>query len=45
MNIANELNEIIKEYSSGKKESAYIKFKKIFQENKENIMYLCQAKP
>jgi len=37
MNIANELNEIIKEYSSGKKESAYIKFKKIFQENKENI--------
>ncbi len=36
MNIANELNEIIKEYNSGKKETAYIKFKKIFLENKEN---------
>ena len=36
MNIANELNEIIKEYNSGKKETAYIKFKKIFLANKEN---------
>ena len=36
MNIANELNEILKEYNSGKKETAYIKFKKIFLENKEN---------
>jgi len=36
MNIAPELNKIIKEYNSGKKEAAYIKFKKIFLENKEN---------
>ena len=36
MNIANKLNEILKEYSSGNKLIAYKKFKKIFLKNKEN---------
>ena len=36
MNIANKLNEILKEYSSGNKLNAYKKFKKIFLKNKEN---------
>ena len=36
MNIANKLNEILKEYSSGDKHIAYNKFKKIFLKNKES---------
>ena len=36
MNIANELNEILKEYRSGNKQIAYNNFKKIFSQNKEN---------
>ena len=36
MNITNEINLALKEYSSGKKESAYKKLKIIFRKNKEN---------
>jgi Flp pilus assembly protein TadD len=37
MNLSNKLNLILKEYSSGNKESAYKKFKKIYLQNNKNI--------
>ena len=37
MNISDKLNSILKEYSSGKKESAYKKFKKIYLKNNKDI--------
>ena len=37
MNISNKLNSILTEYSSGNKESAYKKFKKIYLKNNKNI--------
>jgi Flp pilus assembly protein TadD len=37
MNISNKLNLILKDYSLGKKESAYKRFKKIYLQNNKNI--------
>tara|TARA_B100000965_G_scaffold372547_1_gene362306 strand:+ start:328 stop:2112 length:1785 start_codon:yes stop_codon:yes gene_type:complete len=37
MNISNKLNSILKDYSSGNKESAYKRFKKIYLKNNKNI--------
>ena len=37
MNISDKLNSILIEYSSGNKESAYKKFKKIYLKNNKNI--------
>ena len=37
MNISDKLNSILTEYSSGNKESAYKKFKKIYLKNNKNI--------
>ena len=37
MNLSNKLNLILKDYSSGKKESAYKKFKKIYLQNNKDI--------
>jgi Flp pilus assembly protein TadD len=37
MNISDKLNSILTEYSSGKKESAYKKFKKIYLKNNKDI--------
>ena len=37
MNISDKLNLILREYSSGNKESAYKKFKKIYLKNNKNI--------
>jgi tetratricopeptide (TPR) repeat protein len=37
MNLSDKLNSILKEYSSGKKESAYKQFKKIYLKNNKDI--------
>ena len=37
MNISNKLNEILQEYSSGNKNSAYKKYKKFYLKNNKNI--------
>ena len=40
MNISDKLNLILTEYSSGNKESAYKKFKKIYLKNNKDIKLL-----
>ena len=37
MNLSDKLNLILKDYSSGKKESAYKRFKKIYLQNNKDI--------
>ena len=37
MNLSNKLNLILKDYSLGKKKSAYKRFKKIYLQNNKNI--------